>query len=139
MPLSVLLRTAAALVAGLFLSAGGLRGQDAPPPSVAGSWIFSVTTENGTGTPRVTLEQNGTEVTGFYSSPRLGSRRLLGEMRGDTLTFRIAPGPDGGGVIMTFTGVLAGPDVIEGSADFSGMGGATFSARRETPPGPDAR
>lgn len=104
-----------------------VQGQE--PRDLSGAWIFSVTTENGTGTPDVTLEQHGEELTGIYSSPRLGARRLLGVVRGDTVTFRIAPG-EGSDVIMTFTGTVQSDGTLAGSADFGGMGGASFTARR---------
>jgi len=104
-----------------------IQGQE--PRDLSGAWIFSVTTENGTGTPDVTLEQSGEELTGIYSSPRLGARRLLGIVRGDTVSFRIAPG-EGSDVIMTFTGTVQPDGTLAGSADFGGMGGATFTARR---------
>jgi hypothetical protein len=104
-----------------------IQGQE--PRDLSGAWVFSVTTENGTGTPDVTLEQHGEELTGIYSSPRLGARRLLGMVRGDTVTFRIAPG-EGSDVIMTFTGTVQSDGTLAGSADFGGMGGASFTARR---------
>lgn len=96
---------------------------------LTGAWTFSVTTENGTGTPAVTLEQDGEEITGIYSSPRLGARRLVGTFDGDTLVFRIAPG-EGSDIIMTFTGTLQEDGTLAGTADFGGMGGATFTAVR---------
>lgn len=104
----------------------------APAADLSGRWTFTVTTENGTGTPRVVLEQDGSEVTGTYSSDRMGTRRLEGTVHGDTLTFRLAPA-EGAMVILTFTGVLQPDGTLAGSADFGGMGGATFTARREDP------
>lgn len=96
---------------------------------LTGAWTFSVTTENGTGTPAVNLEQDGEEITGIYSSPRLGARRLMGTFDGDTLVFRIAPG-EGSDIIMTFTGTLQEDGTLAGTADFGGMGGATFTGVR---------
>lgn len=107
----------------------------APARDVTGTWIFTVVTENGTGTPTVVLEQRGEEVTGSYSSDRMGTRRLQGTLRGDTLSFRLAPSPEGGDVILHFIGILEGHDAISGTVDFGGLGGATFSARRRPPPG----
>jgi hypothetical protein len=100
------------------------------PGDVSGSWIFTVVTENGTGTPAVTLEQEGERIRGTYSSDRLGDRPLQGTMKGDTLTFVLMPGADGMGVPLTFVGTLRGDGSIHGAVDFDGMGGATFTARR---------
>lgn len=96
---------------------------------LTGAWTFSVTTENGTGTPAVTLEQDGEDIRGIYSSPRLGARRLMGTFDGDTLVFRIAPG-EGSDIIMTFTGTLQEDGTLAGTADFGGMGGAAFTGVR---------
>lgn len=127
-PVSCLVAALAASLAGL----PGTASAQAPPADLAGRWTFTVTTENGTGTPRVVLEQEGGEVTGTYSSDRMGTRRLEGTVRGDTLTFRLAPA-EGAMVILTFTGVLQPDGTLAGSADFGGMGGASFTARREDP------
>lgn len=115
----------------LLVSVGVLAGPAAGQTrtDLTGAWTFSVTTENGTGTPSVTLEQDGEEITGLYSSPRLGARRLVGTFDGDTLVFRIAPG-EGSDIIMTFTGTLQEDGTLAGTADFGGMGGATFTAVR---------
>jgi hypothetical protein len=111
-------------------------GAHASSVNVAGSWAFSVVTENGTGTPRIVLEQNGSELGGTYSSARMGTRRLRGAITGDTIRFSIAPGPEGGDVTMMFIGTLSGPDAMVGVVDYgAGMGGATFSARKESPDG----
>jgi hypothetical protein len=124
---SLLLAALLLLGAGLAAGPGSLSAQTRT--DLTGSWIFSVTTENGTGTPSVTLEQEGEEITGLYSSPRLGARRLMGTFDGETLVFRIAPG-EGSEVIMTFTGTLQEDGTLAGTADFGGMGGASFTAVR---------
>jgi hypothetical protein len=124
---SLLLAALLLLGAGLAVGPGSLSAQTRT--DLTGSWVFSVTTENGTGTPSVTLEQEGEEITGLYSSPRLGARRLMGTFDGETLVFRIAPG-EGSEVIMTFTGTLQEDGTLAGTADFGGMGGASFTAVR---------
>jgi hypothetical protein len=120
----------AALVGLLFMAASPALAQDAPV-DVSGTWIFTVVTENGTGTPTVMLSQDGDRVEGTYSSPRLGTRTLEGAMYGDTLTFRLDPGEQG--VPLTFAGTVQEDGSISGWVDFDGMGGATFTARRHPP------
>lgn len=136
------LRTFAALAlpALLLLAPDSALAQGPPAPvDLSGSWTFTVVTENGTGTPAVVLEQDGSEVIGTYASPRLGTRRLVGTVQGDTLTFRLAPGEGGADVIMTFTGTIQDDGDIAGTVDFGGMGGAAFRARRTVPGHPAAR
>ena len=57
-------RVAATMVAAIGM---GLTVAAQTPADVAGDWALSVDTEQGTTTPSVMLEQNGTELTGHYS------------------------------------------------------------------------
>ncbi len=75
---------AVALAAGL-ASGGGELGAQAV--NVSGRWIFDVTTDVGTGTPTVTLEQVGDSISGHYSSANLGEADLRGTVQGDKIAF----------------------------------------------------
>jgi hypothetical protein len=103
----------------------------APSQSLTGKWTFEVVTANGTGYPAVTLTQEGEKVTGTYSSSR-GLRQIEGTVKGDKLTFT-AKSPEPGGIDLEFTGTIARDGTISGSADFSGQGTATFTAKRAAP------
>jgi len=133
------LRTRSILVLSLLLAIPfGVHAQD-PAPNLSGDWIFTVVTDNGTGTPAVRLVHEGEDLTGTYTSERLGTRALQGTVTGDTLTFRLAADPSAG-VTMTFVGTVRNDGTLEGHVDFGGMGHATFTARRQPPPpGPGAR
>ncbi len=93
---------------------------------VTGKWKFAVVTENGTGTPDVTLKQEGEKLTGTYSSPRMGERAIAGTVKGDSLRFALT----GGEVVLTFVGVVVDKDNLRGMVDFAGQGGADFTATR---------
>lgn len=96
---------------------------------LTGNWTFSVVTDNGTGTPAVTLTQTGDKLTGTYESRMMGVRKLDGAVKGDSLTLTLEPnGPDG--VALVFKGVIVSPDSLRGLVDFGGMGGATFTGVR---------
>jgi hypothetical protein len=96
---------------------------------LTGNWTFSVVTENGTGTPAVTLTQTGDKLTGTYESRMMGVRKLDGAVKGDSLTLTLeANGPDG--IALVFKGVIVGTDSLRGLVDFGGMGGATFAGVR---------
>ncbi len=96
---------------------------------LTGSWTFSVVTENGTGTPAVTMKQEGEKLTGTYESRMLGPRGFVGTVKGDSVNFTLeANGPDG--VALVFKGVVVSADSVRGIVDFSGMGGATFTGSR---------
>jgi hypothetical protein len=97
--------------------------------NLTGNWQFSVVTENGTGTPAVTLTQQGQKLTGTYESRMMGSRAFSGTVKGDSVTLTLeANGPDG--VALVFKGRVVHADTLRGTVDFGGMGGATFSGVR---------
>jgi hypothetical protein len=97
---------------------------------LTGKWAFAVVTENGTGTPAVVLKQEGEKLTGTYESRMMGTRAFTGSIKGDSLTLTLeANGPDG--VALVFRGVVVDKDNLKGNVDFGGMGGATFTGKRE--------
>jgi hypothetical protein len=122
------------VVGGVLGGSSALFAQD-PAPNLTGAWSFSVVTDNGTGTPDVTLLQEDEALTGTYSSPRMGLRRLQGRVRGDSIFFTLETDP-AAGVVMTFIGAVQIDGSLAGIVDFGGMGGASFTARRRatTPP-----
>jgi hypothetical protein len=96
---------------------------------LTGAWTFAVVTENGTGTPAVTLKQQGDQLTGTYESRMMGVREFTGRIKGDSVLLTLAPnGPDG--VELVFQGIVVGADSLRGIVDFGGMGGATFTGVR---------
>jgi hypothetical protein len=129
---------AALLLAGLAPGATPVRASAAHAVAVAtqrladvtGRWRFSVVTENGTGTPLVTLKQDGEKLSGTYESNMLGTRELEGTVKGDSIRFVLK----GGEVALTFIGVVVDADHLKGTVDFAGMGGALFTAVREPKP-----
>src|SRR5262245_6151159 len=54
---------------------------------VTGKWAFSVQTDAGTGTPTVTLKQEGEKLTGHYSSQTFGEVDLTGTVKGNKIEF----------------------------------------------------
>jgi hypothetical protein len=129
---------AVALALALFWAVAGgsspLGAQD-PAPNLTGDWMFSVVTENGTGTPDVRLLHEGEALSGSYVSARMGARSLEGTVRGDSILFRLETDPEAG-VMMTFIGAIQMDGTLAGIVDFGGFGGATFTARRRPPVAP---
>ena len=98
---------------------------------LSGTWSFSVVTENGTGTPTVTLKQEGAKLTGTYSSTMMGLRALEGSVKGDSLQFVLSNGGNADAPTLTFIGAAVDKDNLKGIVDFGGMGSATFTAARK--------
>ncbi|MBK6487375.1 MAG: hypothetical protein IPF98_10995 [Gemmatimonadetes bacterium] len=122
--LRFLLTCAAALI--LFVSPAAAQ----QPANVTGTWAFSVTTANGTGTPTVVLKQDGEKLTGTYESPRLGVRELEGTVKGNDIRFALKGAGDGAPTL-TFIGVVVDKDHMNGELDMGGMGSATFTGQRK--------
>src|ERR1700716_3210919 len=81
-------KTAAIMMAALLVMAGGATGAAAQGKiDLTGKWLFTVETTAGTGTPTVTLKQDGEKLTGHYSSQTLGEADLIGTVKGQSLNF----------------------------------------------------
>jgi len=99
--------------------------------NVTGKWIFSVTSDAGTGTPTVTLTQKGDSLTGHYSSQALGERELKGSVKNDKITFALATEIQGTALTVTYAGTIEDTNTMKGTVDFGGYGGGTFTAKRQ--------
>jgi hypothetical protein len=99
--------------------------------NVAGAWAMEVTTDaGGTTTPSLTLEQNGTALTGHYSSETLGEADVTGTVEGDKVTIRFAVDMQGQEVPVTYVATVA-DGVMTGTIDLAGgLASGTFTARR---------
>ncbi|MGA0920602.1 MAG: hypothetical protein ACO31W_08795 [Gemmatimonadaceae bacterium] len=117
--------------------AGSAASTTTPPAAairdLAGTWDFSVVTENGTGTPVIVIKQEGAKITGTYESGRFGVRAISGAVTGDTLRFVLAPASEGG-VALTYVGRILSADLVKGEVDFQGMGSASFTGTRRRAP-----
>jgi hypothetical protein len=102
-------------------------------PTLTGTWSFAVTSQAGTGTPTVTLKQQGDSLTGHYSSRTLGEAELAGIVKDQKFSFSIKADVQGQAVTVTYAGTPDGTDALKGTVDFGGMASGTFTAKRTTP------
>ncbi len=98
---------------------------------LTGRWMLAVVTDNGTGYPTLELKQEGDKVTGTYTSNAMGNRSITGTVRGDTLSFVLSASGAGEGMVLTYTARIIGTDSLNGNVDFAGMGGASFTGKRQ--------
>ncbi len=117
-----------ALATGLLLTASSLVAQG--QTDLTGKWEFSVVTANGTGTPIVILKQRGDSLSGTYESARGGLRQLDGTYKSGLVVFTVHSN-DVGGTAYLFTGTVQADGSLSGTADFSGLGSATFTGRKQ--------
>lgn len=98
---------------------------------VTGKWTFNVQTDAGSGTPTVTLKQDGEKLTGHYSSANLGEAELTGTVKGTDIKFSFSADAGGQAVQVTYTGTVETKDSMKGSVDLGGLAQGTFTAKRQ--------
>ncbi len=87
---------------------------------VSGLWALSVTTDQGTTTPSVTLEQSGEDLTGHYSSAALGESDVEGSVSGSEVTFRFSSVVQGQAVSVVYRGTVDENGEMSGTIDIAG-------------------
>jgi hypothetical protein len=98
---------------------------------VTGKWLFTVTTDAGTGTPTVTLKQDGEKLTGHYSSATLGEADLTGTLKDNAIKFSFKADLQGNALDVTYAGTVEDKDSMKGTVDIAGLGNGTFTAKRQ--------
>ena len=99
---------------------------------VTGKWTFTVQTDAGSGTPTVTLKQEGEKLTGHYSSQILGEAELTGTVKGQDVKFSFSADAQGTSITVTYTGTIENKDSMKGTVDLGGVAQGTFAAKRQT-------
>lgn len=103
---------------------------------VAGTWNLEVTTSQGVATPSFTLEQEGEDLTGHYSSEVLGEADLTGNVSGSEVTISFTASVQGQSVPVVYRGTVDEDGQMSGTIDIDLAGGAltgTFTASRSDP------
>ena len=123
-------RVALALTAVVSLTAGARETAAGQTADVSGNWMLTVESANGTTTPSVMLEQNGSELTGHYSSETLGEADVTGTVNGNTVEFSFAAEVQGFALDVTYTGTLSDDGTLAGEASFGEAGDGTFTGKK---------
>jgi hypothetical protein len=98
---------------------------------VTGKWIFTVETSAGSGTPTVTLKQDGEKLTGHYSSMQLGEADLTGSVKGKEIAFTFMANVLDMQIPVSYTGTIEGKDALKGKIVITGLGDGTFTGKRQ--------
>jgi len=121
----IITTTSAILVA----AAAAFAGQ-ASKVDVTGKWLFNVETSAGSGTPTITLKQDGDKLTGHYSG-QLGEADLTGTVKGQDVSFKFTVDAQGNNLQCTYTGTVEGKDALKGKVNIAGLGDGTFTAKKQ--------
>ena len=97
---------------------------------LTGKWAFAVETGAGSGTPNITLKQDGEKLTGHYSG-QLGEADLSGSVKGQAFSFAFSVEAQGTKLNCTYTGSLQSKDSLKGTLNIAGLADGTFTAKRE--------
>jgi hypothetical protein len=113
------------VIGGLILSAVVLSAQT----NLTGKWVLDVQTDAGSGTPTVTLKQDGDKLTGHYSG-QLGEADLTGSVKGSDFSFSFSGDLQGQAFKVTYTGTST-KDTMKGTLDLAGMATGTFTGKKQ--------
>ena len=97
---------------------------------VTGKWVFAVETSAGSGTPTMTLKQDGEKLTGHYSG-QLGETDVAGTVKGSDIKITFTIDAQGTTINFVYTGTLESKDAMKGKVDLGGLGDGTFTAKRQ--------
>jgi hypothetical protein len=98
---------------------------------VTGAWLFTVESALGTGTPTVTLKQEGEKLTGHYSSMLFGEAELTGTIKSQAFEFTVHAEIEGMKIDLKYTGTVDGKDAMKGKVSAGELGDGTFTAKRK--------
>ena len=99
--------------------------------NVTGKWLFQVETGAGSGTPTVTLKQDGEKLTGHYSSMTLGEAELTGSVKGSAIQFSFTADVQGMKIDVAYSGAVENNDAMKGTVTLGGLGEGTFTGKRQ--------
>ena len=93
---------------------------------MTGTWEFDVDVQGSVTNPSMTLEQDGNDITGTYSSETLGEADVTGTVDGNsvTITFEVDFGGQGGTV--TYDGTVNADGMWSGAFSLAGLADGTF-------------
>jgi hypothetical protein len=120
-----------AILTALVLAATGAVAMAQAKVDVSGTWIFDVTTDAATGTPTVTLKQDGEKLSGHYSSSNLGEADLTGTVKGQNIAFTFVANVQGNALDVSYTGTIESKDAMKGTLSITAIGNGTFTAKRK--------
>jgi hypothetical protein len=105
--------------------------QGGTQPNLTGTWRFNVTTDAGTGTPTVTLRQQGDSLSGLYSSQFFGEQQVKGSVKDREFNFVFTTTIEGNSLTVTYRGTMANADSLFGTIAIADVAGGTFTAKRQ--------
>ena len=123
-------RAHALLAAALIVASSIAGAAQAATIDVTGKWVFAVETSAGSGTPTITLKQDGDKLTGHYSG-QFGEADLTGTVKDQNFSFKFTVDAQGNMLDFVYTGTVESKDALKGKVSIVGLGDGTFTAKRQ--------
>jgi hypothetical protein len=95
---------------------------------LTGVWDGQVETSAGSGTPTLTLKQEGEKITGTYKG-QLGDYPLTGTVKGDAVEFSFKVSGQVEGTVI-YKGTVSN-GTMKGTIDLAGVASGTFTAKKK--------
>ena len=112
------------------LAALGILASTAAFADVSGTWVMTVETTAGSGTPTFTLVQKGDQVTGSYKG-QLGEAPVTGTVKGNSITLTYKISAQGQDLDVVYTGTLDGDKITDGKVKLGSFGDGTFTGKKQ--------
>jgi hypothetical protein len=96
---------------------------------VTGTWLFTVTTDAGSGTPTISFKQDGENLTGHYTG-QFGEADVTGTLKGNAIAFGFEVRSDAGSIRIDYSGTVD-RDTMKGTARFGDLAQGTFTAKKK--------
>jgi hypothetical protein len=103
--------------------------QVAVAADVTGTWIMSVQTGAGSGSPTFVLVQKGEALSGSYKG-QLGEAPVTGTVKGDEVTIEYTVGGQGQSIAVKYSGKTDGK-TMSGKVSLGQLGEGTFSGTKQ--------
>jgi hypothetical protein len=96
---------------------------------VTGIWFLSVATPLGGGSPTLSMQQNGDNISGTYHG-MFGEAPLKGSIKGDEFSVQFNIDSQGQVMTITYTGKVQG-DTMSGKVSLGTLGEGTFNGSKK--------
>jgi hypothetical protein len=96
---------------------------------VSGTWIMTVATSAGSGTPTFVLAQKGDAVTGSYKG-QMGESAVTGTVQGDDVVLQYTVDAQGVPLTVKYMGKIAG-NSMSGKVSLGQFGDGTFKGTKQ--------
>jgi hypothetical protein len=117
------------VLAGAFASLAAGQSAGTQPANVNGTWNLTVETPAGSGTPTITLKQEGEKLTGTYKG-QLGEAPLKGTIKGNEIKFAFKVSAQGQDLDIEYSGTVDG-NTMKGKAKLGDFGEGAFTGKRQ--------